>query len=68
MVYLQMYYSLFQCPTTADEWKKVSEGFQTTAKFPNCLGALDGKHIRIRLPPLTAEHSSSIINTLIRLL
>uniref|UniRef100_A0A673L854 DDE Tnp4 domain-containing protein n=1 Tax=Sinocyclocheilus rhinocerous TaxID=307959 RepID=A0A673L854_9TELE len=36
---------------SSDEWKKVSEGFQTTAKFPNCLGALDGKHIRIRPPP-----------------
>ncbi len=62
MVYLQMYYSLFQCPTTADEWKKVSEGFQTIAKFPNCLGALDGKHIRIRPLPLPPHCGAQFFN------
>uniref|UniRef100_A0A671NAK6 DDE Tnp4 domain-containing protein n=1 Tax=Sinocyclocheilus anshuiensis TaxID=1608454 RepID=A0A671NAK6_9TELE len=56
-----------KCPTTADEWKKVSEGFQTTAKFPSCLGALDGKHIRIRPPPhcgaqfFNYKHFNSIV-------
>ncbi|XP_055072963.2 uncharacterized protein [Misgurnus anguillicaudatus] len=56
-----------KCPTTADEWIKVSEGFQTTAKFPNCLGALDGKHIRIKPPPqcgaqfFNYKHFNSIV-------
>lgn len=31
-----------------DDWKKVSEGFQKRANFPMCLGAIDGKHIRIQ--------------------
>lgn len=44
MVYLQMY-SLFQCPTTAYTYKKVYEGYRTTATFPNCLGTLDEKHM-----------------------
>jgi len=30
---------------------QVSNGFQSKWNFPNCLGSLDGKHIRIRPPP-----------------
>ena len=35
---------------TADHWKKVEEGFRMRWRFPNCLGALDGKHINIKAP------------------
>ncbi|KYN11014.1 hypothetical protein ALC57_16832, partial [Trachymyrmex cornetzi] len=31
-------------------WSKVAEGFFEKWQFPNCLGALDGKHIRIQTP------------------
>lgn len=31
-------------------WKRISEGFKDNANFPHCLGALDGKHIRIQCP------------------
>lgn len=37
-------------------WEEISEGFLTHAEFPNCIGAIDGKHIRIIKP----AHSGSL--------
>lgn len=45
--------------TTEDKWKNIINGFKKTAKFPNCLGAVDGKHIRIIQP---AQSGSSLYN------
>uniref|UniRef100_A0A1E1WI72 DDE Tnp4 domain-containing protein n=1 Tax=Pectinophora gossypiella TaxID=13191 RepID=A0A1E1WI72_PECGO len=33
-----------------ESWKRISEEFKENANFPHCLGALDGKHIRIQCP------------------
>ena len=41
---------MLQCPSTKTEWKKVADLFQRRWNLPNCLGALDGKHIVIKLP------------------
>lgn len=41
---------LFQMPTTRDAWLAVAEGFETTWQFPHCLGALDGKHVKVQAP------------------
>lgn len=45
---------------TEDKWKDIINGFQKkkNAKFPNCLGAVDGKHIRI----IQCESGSSYYN------
>ena len=32
-------------PRTEDEWKRISDQFASDWQFPNCLGAVDGKHI-----------------------
>ncbi|KAI8441647.1 hypothetical protein MSG28_015201 [Choristoneura fumiferana] len=32
---------------TKEKWYEISEIFEKHSKFPNCLGALDGKHIRL---------------------
>ncbi|XP_069813762.1 uncharacterized protein [Dendropsophus ebraccatus] len=40
---------------TEETWLQVAAGFQTVANFPNCLGAVDGKHVRVQQPP----HSGS---------
>lgn len=35
---------------TEDKWMDVANGFKIRAQFPNCIGAVDGKHIRIFKP------------------
>ena len=34
-----------------DDWKKIQSRFNKLWHFPNCIGALDGKHVNIRAPP-----------------
>jgi hypothetical protein len=41
---------------TAEEWKRIANGFKIRANFPNRIGAVDGKHIRINKP----AHSGSL--------
>ena len=36
---------------TEEEWKEISLEFQERWHFPSCVGALDGKHVRIKQPP-----------------
>lgn len=56
-----------KCPDMVEEWQQVAIGFQDQWHFPNCLGALDGKHINIRPPPETGsqffnyKHTFSIV-------
>ena len=40
-----------KAPRTLSEWKKVSLDFEDRWNFPNCLGAIDGKHVTIQCPP-----------------
>lgn len=44
---------------TEDKWKDIINGFKKTARFSNCLGAVDGKHIKIIQP---AQSESSYYN------
>ncbi|XP_054709065.1 uncharacterized protein LOC129218766 [Uloborus diversus] len=46
-------------PTSADEWKQISYGFQHKWNFPHCVGAIEGKHVAINAPP---NSGSSYIN------
>ncbi|KAM3936839.1 uncharacterized protein RB166_001486 [Leptodactylus fuscus] len=32
----------------SEDWLWIADGFQKVAHFPNCVGALDGKHIRVK--------------------
>ncbi|XP_077114855.1 uncharacterized protein LOC143769817 isoform X9 [Ranitomeya variabilis] len=34
-----------------EDWLKIARGFKDTCDFPHCIGALDGKHIRVLKPP-----------------
>ncbi|CAK1597518.1 unnamed protein product [Parnassius mnemosyne] len=40
-----------QVPASENNWKTLSSGFETHWNFPNCCGAIDGKHILILAPP-----------------
>lgn len=35
---------------TKQDWIDIAEGFKKKAHFPNCLGAIDGKHVRMKQP------------------
>lgn len=37
-------------PTEVD-WKRKEQRFRSQWNFPNCIGALDGKHVIIEAPP-----------------
>lgn len=38
-------------PPSEEELKKNAEFFYSKWGFPNCIGAIDGKHIRVKAPP-----------------
>lgn len=37
-------------PTSTDEWARIASGFNKKANFTHCLGAVNGKHIRLKKP------------------
>lgn len=37
-------------PNTEEEWLKIADDYYDKWQFPNCIGALDGKHVTIRSP------------------
>lgn len=36
---------------STENWLDVANGFRSKWNMPNCVGAIDGKHIRIKCPP-----------------
>lgn len=38
-----------------EDWKKISERYEELWQFPNCVGAIDGRHMRIQCPPRTGS-------------
>ncbi|XP_041436151.1 uncharacterized protein LOC121399464 [Xenopus laevis] len=43
-------------PSTEVEWKTVAKQFEDYWNFPNCLGAIDGKHVRIQPPSSSGSY------------
>lgn len=37
-------------PPTMETWEESAKGFESIANFPHCIGAIDGKHIRLVCP------------------
>ena len=42
-------------PDTIAEWNNIANDFHKLWQFPNTLGALDGKHVRIIKPALSGS-------------
>lgn len=42
---------LLQFPKSENDWKTIARNFEDRWNFPNCLGAVDGKHVNITPPP-----------------
>ncbi|KAM5165210.1 LOW QUALITY PROTEIN: uncharacterized protein ACMZJ9_007653 [Mantella aurantiaca] len=40
---------------TKEKWREISNTFMEKTHFPNCLGAIDGKHIRMVMPPASGS-------------
>ena len=51
-------------PATAEEWLEISAKFEGRWQFPNCLGAIDGKHIVMQPPPEAGSHFFNYKHTL----
>jgi hypothetical protein len=49
--YTNLLFFFFQFPRTEEKWKQIASNFEKRWNFPYCLGAVDGKHIEIVLPP-----------------
>ncbi|XP_064475737.1 uncharacterized protein LOC135389632 [Ornithodoros turicata] len=44
---------LYMKPPSPTEWAEISKGFAERWQLPNCIGAVDGKHVRIVAPKRT---------------
>ncbi|KAJ8945481.1 hypothetical protein NQ314_009234 [Rhamnusium bicolor] len=42
-------------PPTTELWESIASHFEATANFSHCIGAVDGKHIRLTCPPYSGS-------------
>lgn len=42
---------LYLSSPTEEDWKKCIHGYWRRWNIPNCVGSVDGKHVRLRCPP-----------------
>ncbi|KAM5191432.1 uncharacterized protein ACMZJ9_013619 [Mantella aurantiaca] len=47
--------SNYMAMPTKEKWREISNAFMEKTQFPNCLGAIDGKHIRMVMPPASGS-------------
>lgn len=56
---------IFQTPTTEVEWLEIAKCFEVQWNFPNCIGALDGKRLRIVDPDNQKGFSNFVLLALV---
>lgn len=44
-----------QCPQEESEWITIANDFYNIWNYPNCIGAIDGKHCRIQAPAMSGS-------------
>lgn len=50
VIWNNLHQEFMKLPDTKYEWKQIADAFNTKANFPHCIGAVDGKHIRLKKP------------------
>lgn len=50
-ILVQVLIPIYMKPPTEVEWKEICSDFLRLWNLPNCVGAIDGKHITIQAPP-----------------
>ena len=43
-------------PRSQNQWLEIAKGFLETWNFPHCIGAIDGKHIRVECPKMSGTY------------
>lgn len=43
----------FTSPTSANQWKQMAAEYSSIWQFPHAIGAIDGKHVRIKAPKMS---------------
>lgn len=49
-IYLELKDEFLKSPKTCEDWSAVMQDFKAKWQFPNCAGAIDGKHVSIIKP------------------
>ena len=47
----EVIHPIYIAPPTADDWRQIEHCFNTRWNLPTCIGAIDGKHVMMRVPP-----------------
>ena len=45
-----------KAPSKKEEWLSISKDFEDIWNLPHCLGAMDGKHVRLQCPKLSGSN------------
>ncbi|GAB1869452.1 Protein ANTAGONIST OF LIKE HETEROCHROMATIN PROTEIN 1-like [Camponotus japonicus] len=51
LILIKVLQPMYLAPPTEEDWKKYADGYWKRWNFPNCVGSVDGKHIRLQCPP-----------------
>nr|CAI5867453.1 unnamed protein product [Callosobruchus analis] len=54
--FLELVRFSLQFSKSESEWRQIGSDFDKRWRFPNCMGTIDGKHIRIRPPPASGAY------------
>ncbi|CAH1998880.1 unnamed protein product [Acanthoscelides obtectus] len=50
-IYQFLHKKYMKFPTTEAEWRSIARVFEARCNIPNCIGAVDGKHVNLIPPP-----------------
>ncbi|XP_067120253.1 uncharacterized protein [Centruroides vittatus] len=54
-IYNAYHSEYMKIPTTENEWIQIASEFESTWQFPHCVGAVGGRHVRVKYPEEAAS-------------